>query len=429
MGLLNTLTGSVDGAFSLSRYLATAFEGSAVVRLREDNGSTEQDFKLNGSDVLVSDDVNEDTVSTWLTDNSASNAYVVTWYDQSGNTRDYSQATASQQPLLVQSGINSLPTMRFLNSGASRLSSAASYEVTESSGLFVNAVSQVEQNAAWSAAIWSDANTTTLWVGFAASLGGWHFYADNGQTFTAGTTTINTPNIVVWERPTGANPVTHTLRVDGTEEGSSSLSTDARAGTHSIGQKGGSDVVNHTTAELIFTNSVLSTTDRGLIEADQGTQYNITIAGAASAAITGTMIASVVEGDIVTGGKTIIITLTGDTFVAAGTGAIGSTADTQALIDGFDAASSPANGWNNEVRDKALTSEVVRTSDTVATWTVSAQSGYDVSAQETITGTIPAAVLTLAAEVVSIPTFTIDFTATFHAAWARNINTLIGINQ
>jgi len=130
-----------------------------------------------------------------------------------------------------------------------------------------------------------------------------------------------------------------------------------------------------------------------------------------SAGIAGTMTASVVEGDIVTGGKTIIITLTNDTFVAAGTGAIGSTADTQALIDGFDAASSPTNGWNNEVRDKALTSEVVRTSNTVATWTVAAQSGYDVSAQETITGTIPAAVLTGAVELTASPTFTVDFTA------------------
>lgn len=141
---------------------------------------------------------------------------------------------------------------------------------------------------------------------------------------------------------------------------------------------------------------------------------------AASAALTGTMTASVVEGDIVSGGKTIIITLTNDTFVAAGTGPIGSTANTQALIDGFDAATSPTNGWNNEVRDKALTSEIVRTSDTVATWTVAAQSGYDVTAQETIAGTIPAAVLTAAGELTATPTFTVDFTAAgFKAYWAN----------
>jgi len=131
-------------------------------------------------------------------------------------------------------------------------------------------------------------------------------------------------------------------------------------------------------------------------------------AGVASV-LTGTMIDTVDEDDITTGGKTIIITLTGDTFKAAGTGPIGSTADTQELIDGFDAASSPTNGWNNEVRDKAAPTEVVRTSSTVATWTVVAQAGYDISAQETITGTIPTAVLvTGAGAITSTPTFTID---------------------
>jgi len=128
----------------------------------------------------------------------------------------------------------------------------------------------------------------------------------------------------------------------------------------------------------------------------------------ASSVLTGTMTATVDEDDITTGGKTIIVTLTNDTFKAAGTGPIGSTADTQALIDGFDAAASPTNGWNNEVRDKALTSEVVRTSSTVATWTVAAQSGYDV----TITGTIPTAVLvTGAGAITATPTFTVDAVA------------------
>lgn len=142
--------------------------------------------------------------------------------------------------------------------------------------------------------------------------------------------------------------------------------------------------------------------------------------------ITGTATAGITEADIVTGGKTIIVTLTGDTFKAAGTGPIGSTADTQALIDGFSAASSPTNGWNNEVRDKALTSEIVRTSDTVATWTIAAQAGYDITAQEVVTGTIPVAVLvTGAAPVVATPTFTIDAVSGFQAAWAINSNVLI----
>jgi len=164
-----------------------------------------------------------------------------------------------------------------------------------------------------------------------------------------------------------------------------------------------------------------------------GPRYNGYIAvefkvGAASvtATLSGTATATIDEDDITTGGKTIIITLVGDTWKAAGTGPIGSTADTQALIDGFDAASSPTNGWDNEVRDKALTSEIVRTSATVATWTISAQAGYDISAQEVITGTIPTAALTTGAgALTATPTFTIDPVSGFQAAWARSSNAII----
>ena len=118
-------------------------------------------------------------------------------------------------------------------------------------------------------------------------------------------------------------------------------------------------------------------------------------AAAESAALTGTIIAGgVVESEIVAGGETLIITLTNDTWIAAGASAIGSEANTQALIDGLDAATSPTNGWNNEVRDKEPLSIVVRTSNTVATLTfTTAAAGYVITADETITLTIPAAVL------------------------------------
>jgi hypothetical protein len=130
---------------------------------------------------------------------------------------------------------------------------------------------------------------------------------------------------------------------------------------------------------------------------------------ATTAALTGTITASIDEDDIVTGGKTIILTLTNDTWIAAGTGPIGSTANTQALIDGITAAASPTNGWNNEIRDGSLTTaQVVRTSSTVCTITLVADAGYDIAATETITATIPAAVLTTSSiAVVASPTFAI----------------------
>jgi len=113
-----------------------------------------------------------------------------------------------------------------------------------------------------------------------------------------------------------------------------------------------------------------------------------------SAAMTGTAISGgVTEAELVSGGETIIITLTNDTWAAAGTGPIGSTADTQALIDGLDSAQAESTGWNNEIRDKEVTTAVVRTSATIATITLTASAAYDITADETITLTVPAVVL------------------------------------
>lgn len=146
---------------------------------------------------------------------------------------------------------------------------------------------------------------------------------------------------------------------------------------------------------------------------------------AVSAAITGTAVPTITEADVVTGGKTIIITVTGDTFKAAGTGPIGSTADTQALIDGLVSDQSETNGWNAE-RVNISTTDVVRTSATVATLTLPALGSYDITLTETITDTVPTAVLVIgAAPVVGVPTFTITAVVGFKPQWAKNSNVLI----
>lgn len=127
-----------------------------------------------------------------------------------------------------------------------------------------------------------------------------------------------------------------------------------------------------------------------------------------SAAITGTATANIVEADVVAGGKTIIITLTSDTWVAAG-----AAFDAQRLniIQGLDSAQAEALGWNLEVRDKEVATAVVRTSDTVATITLTARATYDITAQETITVTVPATALTSALVLTATPTFTVDLVA------------------
>jgi len=133
------------------------------------------------------------------------------------------------------------------------------------------------------------------------------------------------------------------------------------------------------------------------------TRY-LTTSTAISATLTGTATATIDEDDVVLGGTTSIYTLTGDTFIAAGTGPIGTIAQSNAFIAAAVSAQNEAIGWNNEV-----TGVLVRTADNVATITWSASANYDITAQETITSTIPAAVLTTSTvDVEATPDFTVD---------------------
>jgi len=115
-------------------------------------------------------------------------------------------------------------------------------------------------------------------------------------------------------------------------------------------------------------------------------------AAAGTAAVTGTAVAGgVLESEIVTGGETIILTLTGDIWVAT----VGAdNAITTALIAGITAAEVEATGWNAEVRDNMTHAEVVRTSDTVVTITTAAEAAYAITADENVTVTIPATAVT-----------------------------------
>ncbi len=120
-------------------------------------------------------------------------------------------------------------------------------------------------------------------------------------------------------------------------------------------------------------------------------------------AVTGTAVAGgVLESEIVTGGETIILTTTGDTWVAT---AGDDNAITDAIIAGIDSAQSEGAGWDAEVKGNMVFGDVARTSDTVITVTLAVEAAYVITANETITVTVPATAYTTAVEVVATPTF------------------------
>ena len=97
------------------RKLSSTYSGD-VIRIREDGSNTETDIGFNSDGSL-----DTDAISTHCGSNLG---YVVTWYDQSGNSRDAGQTTHAQQPLIYsqstvmtrQTGRNSsvsLPALHF----------------------------------------------------------------------------------------------------------------------------------------------------------------------------------------------------------------------------------------------------------------------------------------------------------------------------
>ena len=126
-----------------------------------------------------------------------------------------------------------------------------------------------------------------------------------------------------------------------------------------------------------------------------------------TAALSGT-ITNDTELDIRNGGATIVLTLNNVQWEAA----VGAdNAQTQALIDGIDSAQAEGTGWDAVVKAGLTFANVVRTSDTVVTITLPAFPGYNITANETITATIPASALDFPDAIIATPTFDIIFLA------------------
>ena len=97
--------GSAAVAFSVNK-LRSAYSGDALrVRRSSDNAECDVEF-LNGW-VSLDSPINNlsagsgATLTAWAGSDSC---YTVTWFDQSGNARDATQATSSKQPMIVSAG-------------------------------------------------------------------------------------------------------------------------------------------------------------------------------------------------------------------------------------------------------------------------------------------------------------------------------------
>jgi len=102
--LLDTYTGSI-GAYSL-RKLSSSYSGDAIVVTTD--GVDSQTIGFSGNDLDTA------TLESFA---GSGDAYVSTWYDQSGNSRNFTQSTFANMPKIVSSGTtitqNSKPIVEF----------------------------------------------------------------------------------------------------------------------------------------------------------------------------------------------------------------------------------------------------------------------------------------------------------------------------
>ena len=146
--LLDTYTGAA-AAFSL-RKLRTAYTGSAI-RVRRSSDNTEQDIGFSGNDLDTS------SLTTFV---GANNGFVTTFYDQSGNARNATQATAANQPQIVVSGSvltqGGKPIMKFTSS--SQVLNTTSFSLSANRTYVMN--------------LWNETNLTTSIKNYLGAMGG-----------------------------------------------------------------------------------------------------------------------------------------------------------------------------------------------------------------------------------------------------------------
>jgi len=132
---LDLTTQAVPAAYSL-RKLRSAYNGPAInVRRSSDGAYSDIGFTAAGF-------LDEVTLTTFV---GTATGTVSVWYDQSGNARNISNPTISEQPFIVSGGIvekyNGVPTVRFVkttNSGTRLYNTTSITNVTSAMGVFAS---------------------------------------------------------------------------------------------------------------------------------------------------------------------------------------------------------------------------------------------------------------------------------------------------
>ncbi len=189
-GLLDTYTGAAV-AYSAARRLSSTYTGS-LIRVRRSSDNTEQDIGYTAGNVL-----DESALTTFV---GANNGFVVTIYDQSGNAKDATQATAVNQPRIVNAGVVDLVNTKpaILGDGSNDTLINTTLSLTNPTSIFT-VVDKVGTSGAFG--LWA---VTGFGGAFNVLSGGYDFY-QNGPSFSPSYSNNNQALIVAKTATTGTN--------------------------------------------------------------------------------------------------------------------------------------------------------------------------------------------------------------------------------
>jgi hypothetical protein len=167
-GVIDDVLTDIFSAYGLTK-LVSAYSGPAL-RVRRSSDNTEQDINFVGTALDTG------ALATFV---GANNGFVVTWYDQSGNGNNFTQATAALQPKLIDAGTY-LSEVTF-DGGDDYLLTPSSGTPTAFTVVFAGRVRAGMQGGASPSneTVWGHSSGTTFWV----SKNG--LYSDITQTYAS----------------------------------------------------------------------------------------------------------------------------------------------------------------------------------------------------------------------------------------------------
>ena len=193
-GLLNDYSGAA-AAYSL-RLLDNTYSGSAV-RVRRTSDNAEQDI------AFANNELDTATLETFA---SGTDAFVTTWYDQSGNGNNATQTTASAQPKIVSSGStileNGKATVQF-DGTDDHIDTGTQIGLANTGSIYV--VSSIDNTSNFRAQF-ANGYDDDIWVGAVLNSTKLQIWTNNqNSVYTASAFSFNTPFLASYFMKTGTN--------------------------------------------------------------------------------------------------------------------------------------------------------------------------------------------------------------------------------